>query len=196
VTDSIDDVLGFWFGELDESGRVGEAQRRRWFEKDPELDREIRRRFEDRHRAIGQGECEDWLDSARGALAYVIVLDQFSRNMFRGTPAMFSSDSQALAAATSAIERGLDRQLEPELRAFLYMPFMHAEDRRAQRRCVELFSQLRDEEGERFSGNVRFAELHRDIVERFGRFPHRNPILGRTMTSVEQQFLDEGGPSF
>lgn len=173
------DVLEFWF-----------ADKARWWKKDPAFDAEIRERFGELHAAILRGQWEALRETARGALAYVIVLDQFSRNMFRGTARSFASDTQALEAARAAVERGLDRELSVSERGFLYMPFMHSEALADQDRSVALFSGL----GE--SGSVSYAEKHRDIVLRFGRFPHRNEILGRASSPEELAFLSEPGSSF
>jgi uncharacterized protein (DUF924 family) len=175
----MDEVLEFWF-----------ADPARWWKKDPAFDTEIRRRFSDLHAAIERGEHEDWLDTPRGALAYIIVLDQFSRNMFRGTARMFASDAQALAAARAAIDRGYDAALPPAERGFLYMPLMHSEDLADQERCVELFQAFAG------SDQVRYAQQHREIIRRFGRFPHRNEVLGRASTSEELEFLTQPGSSF
>jgi uncharacterized protein (DUF924 family) len=174
----MDDVLSFWFADAS-----------RWFKKDRAFDAEIRERFGALHEALERGEHEAWLDSPRGALAYVIVLDQFSRNMFRGTARSFASDARALKAACAALDRGFDRELSPPERGFLYMPLMHSEALADQERCVELF---RPEGAER----LRYAEMHRDIVRRFGRFPHRNEILGRPSTPEEIEFLKQPGSSF
>jgi len=175
---SIGDVLTFWF-----------ADPQRWWKKDPAFDAEIRDRFQTLHDAIGRDEREDWLESPRGALAYVIVLDQFSRNMFRGSACMFESDVRALAAARRTLDRGIDQSLSSDERMFLYMPFMHSEDIVDQDRCVELFASSSQE-------SARYAERHRDIVRRFGRFPHRNALLGRPSTSAELEFLKQPGSSF
>jgi len=191
----IADILEFWFGPTWRDGTVSDADRKRWWVKSPELDEEIRESFAETHGEIVAGNRENWLESAEGALAYVIVLDQFSRNMFRDSAAMYANDARATAAAGAAVEAGFDRQLSDTLRMFLYMPFMHAEDLAAQNRCVELFEALATE-SERFRGNVGYAVQHRDIVAEFGRFPHRNKILDRAMTPEEQRFLDEGGATF
>ena len=175
----MDEILEFWF-----------ADPGRWWKKDPAFDAEIRSRFSDLHESIERGEREDWRETPRGALAYVIVLDQFSRNMFRGTSRMFASDAQALAAAHAAIERGYDQALAPAERTFLYMPLMHSEDLADQERCVALFQSVAAPDP------VRYAEQHRDIIRRFGRFPHRNEILGRASTPDELEFLTQPGSSF
>jgi uncharacterized protein (DUF924 family) len=174
-----DDVLAFWF-----------ADPARWWRKDPAFDAEIRTRFHDLHRAVAAGAREDWRATPRGALAYVVVLDQFSRNMFRDTAGMFASDAQAVAAARAAVDRGDDRALADTERMFLYMPLMHSEDLADQDRCVDLFRAL----GRSYELN--YAEQHRDIVRRFGRFPHRNQLLGRASTPDEVEFLKQPGSSF
>jgi uncharacterized protein (DUF924 family) len=173
-----DDVLTFWF-----------ADPGRWWKKDPALDAEIRGRFLALHDAVVRDDREDWLETSRGTLAYVIVLDQFSRNMFRGSARMFENDPRALAAARRALDRGFDRDLSGDERAFLYMPFMHSEDIADQDRCVGLFSSALHQW-------LAHAEGHRDIVRRFGRFPHRNALHGRPSTSEELEFLKQPGSSF
>ena len=196
----IDEILEFWFGPIDEAGQASDAFAKRWWTKDPEFDETIRRRFLSVYDAVQAGRHEDWLSSARGRLATIIVLDQFSRNMFRGTARMHEADAWALDIALSGIDLGFDRALPGDLRAFCYMPLMHAESRAAQDACVRLFrdfaAELPGPEGDRIRGNLRFAEQHRDIVARFGRFPHRNAILGRVPTEDEQRYLDEGGATF
>ena len=176
---SPDDVLEFWFGQPPE----------RWFRKDPVFDQEIRDRFGRVHDELALGEHDDWLATPRGRLAAVIVLDQFSRNMFRDTAGMFASDPRALEIALEGIARGDDRTLPEAQRSFLYMPLMHAEDREIQERSVALFGALGGD-------GAKYAEMHRDIVQRFGRFPHRNAILGRTSTPEEVEFLTQPGSSF
>ena len=175
----IDDVLDFWF-----------ADPARWWRKDPAFDAEIRQRFEALHTAIERGDHEAWRQTPRGALAYVLVLDQFSRNMFRDTAKSFASDAQALAAAKDAIDRGFDAQLTPAERTWFYLPLMHSEALADQERCVALFQTIDAPE------NLDFAKKHRDIIVRFGRFPHRNAILGRPSTPEELEFLTQPGSSF
>jgi len=197
---SSEDVLSFWFGELDEHGLASQETSAKWFTKSAAFDDEVRARFGDLHAAIARGENESWLDDARGRLAYVVVLDQLSRNMFRGTKEMFAFDERALAAAASGVENGHDRPLACAERTFLYMPFMHAESLDAQERCIELFrglaEDLSDPARSRVLNNVDYAVRHRDIVARFGRFPHRNELLGRPSTEEESAFLKEPGSSF
>ncbi|MBT8494746.1 MAG: DUF924 domain-containing protein [Deltaproteobacteria bacterium] len=194
------DVLDFWFGDLDESGSADAEHSKQWFKKDPEFDAEIRTRFESSYQAIASGEREDWLSKPEGALAYVIVLDQFSRNMYRDSAQMYAADDRALTAARQAITAGFDAQLPSDQRVFLYMPLMHAEDREAQAECVshmeKLVAELGADPDSRAAANLKYARWHQDVVDRFGRFPHRNPILGREHTPEEQSYLDEGGHSF
>jgi uncharacterized protein (DUF924 family) len=193
-------ILGFWFGALDDLGRANDATQARWWSKDPAFDEQIRQRFEQTHAAVARGERDEWLLTPRGRLAYITVLDQFSRNMFRDTAGMFATDSLALRAALTGIDAGMHRQLVLDERGVFYMPLMHSEDLATQERCIALFQELANE----VSGSARasmlsrvgFAERHRDIVKKFGRFPHRNAILGRASTPDEQDFLAGPGSSF
>lgn len=169
----VDDVLEFWFDELKPED---------WFAKNEQLDARIRERFGALHESLSTGAIAV-PETPRGCLAAIIVLDQFSRNIHRGTRAAFASDARALSLAQHALERGYDRELALPERKFLYMPFMHSENKEMQARCVELFAAIDDAE------SLRYAIEHRDIVERFGRFPHRNPILGREPTPEEAEFM-------
>lgn len=195
-----EDILLFWFGQLGDDGRADEAHAARFWRKDAEFDEEIRRRFGATYDAVRRGEHDDFLESARGRLAYVIVLDQFARNMFRGSARSFEADAQALRAAREGVERGHDRQLRGEERVFLYMPFMHSESLADQERCIELFRAFRDESSgklrEALDNNVGFAIRHRDIIQQWGRFPHRNALLGRASTADELAFLQQPNSSF
>jgi uncharacterized protein (DUF924 family) len=170
------DVLAFW--------RAAGAAR--WFKKDEEFDRTFRDRFLAAHEAAARGDLDAWMDSADGALALCIVLDQFPRNAFRGSARMFAADAKAREVARAAVNSGWDEQVDTDLRQFFYLPFMHSESLADQDLGVELSSRIGPD-------SRRWAVLHRDIVARFGRFPHRNAILGRTTTAEEQKFLDEGG---
>lgn len=170
-----EDIVRFW----------RHAGPQRWFKKDAAFDAEFKARFEAAHHAAATGALDGWTASAEGALALLVLLDQLPRNAWRGSGHMFATDGKALAVARGAIEAGFDQQVDATLRAFVYMPFMHSESLADQERCVALCADLPD--------NLRFAILHRDIVQRFGRFPHRNDALGRTTTPEEQRFLDEGG---
>lgn len=194
------ELLEFWFGELDSDGRADAAHVQCWWSKDEAFDDLVRARFLAAHEAVSAGDHEGWLDEPRGRLAYVVALDQLPRNMFRGSERMFATDAQALAAAEAGLEAGQDRGLGIDERAFLLMPFMHSEELSVQERGIELFTAIRDElEGdarERIAANLGFAVKHRDIVARFGRFPHRNALLGRASTPEELDFLTQPGSSF
>lgn len=167
-------VLDFWFAP---------GMERRWFRSSPSLDRQIRDRFEVVWEAAAAGELDDWSQTADGALALVIVLDQLPLNMFRADPKAFSTEAKAIAICKQAVDRGCDRQLPIERVAFLYMPLMHSESLADQDRSVELF------EAAGLEDNLRFARHHRDLIRRFGRFPHRNAILGRRSTAEERDYL-------
>jgi len=195
-----EDVLEFWFGALDARGRADAEHTRRWFEKDAAFDQQIRERFGEVHAAAARGERDAWLGTTRGRLALVIVLDQFSRNLFRGDPRSFASDDRAFAAATEAVALGLDRTLALDERSFLYLPFMHSERPEHQKRCVELYTALLEEQPpelrEYVETSLRYDKRHQVIVDRFGRFPHRNATLGRSSTPEELEFLKQPGSSF
>jgi len=192
VQSSPAEVLAFWFGREGEPG-YGEF-RSQWFQKDEAFDREVTDRFGALYEQAAAGELDGWREEAESCLALVIVLDQFPRNMFRGDARTHATDGKALDAAKYAIEQALDRDLPPFQRMFLYMPFMHAEDARDQRISVGLFEGLAGEAGG--PDVVEYAVGHRDIVERFGRFPHRNALLGRETTPEEAEFLTQPGSSF
>lgn len=177
----IDDVLTFWFEEL------GPAD---WFTKSDATDARIRDRFLDLHAALAQIPAADLVHSSRQAMAAVIVLDQFPRNLFRGDAKSFASDAQARAIAIAAIDAGFDQGLTMDQRAFLYLPFEHSEDMADQDRAVELISALNND------NYTQYAIAHRDVIARFGRFPHRNEILGRASTPAEQAYLAEPGSGF
>ena len=185
-------VLDFWFGAPG-STEHGSA-RKAWFAKNDAFDAEIRERFAAPIEQALRGELDDWGDEPRSALAQVLLLDQFTRNIFRDTPRAFAGDARALATAEDAIARGLDRELEPYGRWFLYMPFEHAEDVAAQRRSLELFGALGNEMNE--PSGLLWAQKHADVIFRFGRFPHRNAILGRDSTPEELAFLAQPGSRF
>ena len=170
------DVVAFW----------REAGPARWFRKDTAFDAEFRTRFLGAHEAALRGEFDEWAADAPGALALLILLDQFPRNSFRGTPRMFASDAKAREIASEAVRAGLDAHVDADLRNFFYLPFMHSELLADQDLGVELARKLGDD-------SLRYASMHRDIIERFGRFPHRNALLGRATTPEEQRFLDDGG---
>ena len=187
-----DEVLDFWFGSEGEPGYGG--FRDEWFRKDPGFDAEVTGRFADLYEEAAAGDLDGWRDDARSCLALFIVLDQFPRNMFRGDGRTHAADSKALETSKYAVEHALDRELPAFQRMFLYMPFMHSENVEDQRRSVELFGRLADEPGA--PDVTSYAVGHRQIVERFGRFPHRNEILGRQTTPEEAEFLKTEGSSF
>ncbi len=187
-----DEVLDFWFEHEDEPG-YGEF-REAWFRKDDDFDREVRDRFESLYEEAASGGLDDWREEARSSLALVILLDQFPRNMFRGDPQTHATDEKALETARYAVDHALDRELPVFQRQFLYMPLMHSEDLEDQRRSIELFELLAAEPGA--ADMTSYAVGHMKIVERFGRFPHRNDILGRRTTSEEAEFLAQPDSSF
>jgi uncharacterized protein (DUF924 family) len=182
------DVLDFWLGPPPHAAR-GE-----WFRKDPAFDATIRARFGDTLAAALAGAFGDWCATPHGALARVIVLDQFTRNVHRDTPLAFAGDERALATALDAVDRGLDRRLDKYERWFLYMPFEHAEDRAMQERSLALFGALAADTGD--AGALEWAEKHAAVIRRFGRYPHRNAILGRRSTPEESAFLAQPGSGF
>ncbi len=171
------DILAFW----------REAGRERWYTRDDAFDVEVRRRFLAVWQKAIVGKLASWEASDDGALALIIVLDQFPRNMFRDTPQAFASDGLARNVARRAIDRGVDTRVDPVLLEFLYLPFMHSEHLPDQLHCVALFQNTDNAE------NLKYAREHADIIRRFGRFPHRNRLLGRDSTEEEQAFLDKGG---
>ncbi|MEM9332082.1 MAG: DUF924 family protein [Pseudomonadota bacterium] len=175
---SSDDVLDFW-AELGDEG---------WWKKDLDVDAKIQERFGTLHQQACDGQLAAWETTSNGALALIILLDQFSRNMFRGSPKSFSQDALALEIAKRAIDKGLDKDCREELRVFFYLPYEHCEAIAEQEKSVQLQHSIRSSEE-----SLKAALEHRDIVRRFGRFPHRNPVLGRHTTPAEQAFLDGGG---
>ncbi|TCD16453.1 DUF924 family protein [Oricola cellulosilytica] len=172
------DVLDFWFDEL-------EAEQ--WFKKDEALDKTIVERFGALHTKIAEMPVADLARTPRRALAAIIVLDQFSRNMFRGSAKSFASDAKARDLAATVIAAGDDADMTVNERHFLYMPYMHSETLDDQDRSCDLFRKLGKENG------ITYAEKHRDVIKQFGRFPHRNDVLGRETTGEEQRWLDDGG---
>jgi len=171
------DILAFW----------RDAGPDRWYTHDDAFDAEVRRRFFGLWQRAAAGELSSWETSDDGALALVIVFDQFPRNLFRGDARTYASDTRAREAANRAIAGGVDARIDPALREFLYLPFMHSEHLADQLRCIELSRAAGHTE------SLKWAEHHADIIRRFGRFPHRNRLLGRATTLEEQAFLDQGG---
>lgn len=192
-----EDVLSFWFGP---PGTPPLAHAKKWFSRDDAFDAEIRARFGDAIHAASRGQLESWRASPRGRLAFVILCDQLSRNAFRGTARAFAQDALAVETTERALEAGDFDDLSSVERQFLLMPLMHAEDRARQRRCVELFEHIAAEAEPDMKDNaenaLKFARLHAGIVERFGRFPHRNAILGRATTPEEAEALKDPKSSF
>lgn len=186
-------VLDFWFLAPDNPGH-GQS-RAEWFRKDDAFDAQIRERFGALIDTAIDGGLRDWAATPRGALALILVLDQFTRNVYRDTPRAFAGDPQALELAVALTQSGQDQQLEPTLRAFVYMPFEHAEDLVMQARAVELF-QLLAQAREGYESMLDYAQRHQEVIARFGRFPHRNTILGRDSTPEELAFLQQPGSRF
>jgi uncharacterized protein (DUF924 family) len=189
---AIQSVLDFWFAPQ------GNAEhgtfRRAWFEKQPEFDGTCRTHFAGLLQDAATGKLDRWTETAEGALALVVLLDQLSRNIHRGTPGAFATDPQALALARRMVARGFDRVLDPVMRIFVYLPFEHAEDPVLQDESVRLMESL--PEASWRAEVVRFAHAHRDVIARYGRFPHRNAILGRTSTPAETEYLALPGAGF
>ena len=185
-------VNGFWFGDADDPA-YGQ-DRPQWFKKDPAFDTEIEARFLKVIDNAAAGHLDMMAESPEGAVALVVILDQFPRNVFRGDARAFAHDHKALAIARRAVERGFDAEVMAVMRKFLYLPFEHSERLDDQRRAVELFEALAGEGGD--ADGLHWAHKHLDIIERFGRFPHRNAALGRPSTAEEEQFLTQPGSSF
>jgi len=175
------DIVDFW----------REAGADRWFEKDSAFDDAIRLKFEASHHAAARGEYDDWIETPQGALALLILLDQFPRNLYRGSGHQFATDPLARRIAADAIERGHDRAFDNEMRSFFYLPYAHSEDMADQDRGVALCQAQADEAND--PELVKWAIIHRAIIQTFGRFPHRNRVLGRQTTPEEEGFLKLGG---
>ncbi|MFW5966014.1 MAG: DUF924 family protein [Persicimonas sp.] len=193
----IEDVLEFWFGSLERP--IEAEQQEKWFTKDPEFDDQIRERFGDDLERATRGEYDKWAETARGRLALIIVLDQFSRNLFRGSPRSWTQDLLAQKLTLEGLELGHDRRLRTAERVFFYMPLEHAEDLHLQELSVEKFEELAeevDDDGGDDPGWLEYAVRHHEIIERFGRFPHRNEVLSRPTTDEEAAFLKEPNSSF
>jgi uncharacterized protein (DUF924 family) len=176
-TPTASDVVTYW----------RDAGPERWFKKDPAFDDDIRARFLELHEAAAAGKLTAWETTAQGALALLILLDQFPRNIFRNDARTYATDPLARSIAAGALVRGFDAQVEPAMRSFFYLPFEHSENMADQERSVAFYKAIGD------ADNLKWAEIHADIIRRFGRFPHRNAMLGRQTTPQEQAFLDSGG---
>ena len=197
MSSPIDEVLSFWFGSVAavHTGEVPKENRSRWFSADEQTDSHLRSHFGEHVEKAGRGHYDEWADDSAGRLALIVLLDQFSRNIHRGTPRAFAFDDRALKHALDGIDRGHDQVVAPIARVFFYLPLEHAEELGHQQRCVELMEELVEDaprdRRELFEDFLHYAREHRDTIARFGRFPHRNPILDRTSTPEEQEYLEE-----
>lgn len=183
-------ILRFWFGEGADYGKV----HKRWFGKDPTFDALVTKRYQKLHQEMRDGAHRDWLDEAHDCLARIIVLDQFPRHIHRGAAEAFSTDAAALEAAKHLVDEGWDKTLLPVERMFAYLPFQHSESLADQERAIALYEPL--QAFPETSDTGRYAVAHRDIIRRFGRFPHRNAALARSSTPEEIEFLKQPGSSF
>lgn len=197
---SADEVLDYWFGHETDEANIAKEKQALWWGGSAELDEEISRRFAQARAAAIAGQLAEWECSPRGRLALIILVDQFSRNIFRGSTGAFEHDAMARRWCDEGIALGQDRALRGIERVFFYLPLEHSESREIQQRSIEQFEGLAatapDTQRELFAGYVDFARRHQKIIDRFGRFPHRNAILGRTSTDEELAFLKEPGSSF
>jgi uncharacterized protein (DUF924 family) len=191
----IEEILDFWFGQPGTEEAAYAHRRKFWFIKSSHVDQTICDRFLTVYEQAAAGDYDLWEASPQGTLALIIVLDQFPRNMFRQKPRAFATDSKALAIAKKAIAKGFDQILEPIQRLFIYLPFEHSEHLSDQEESVKLVQALCAVSSE-FGDCLDYAIRHRDVIARFGRFPHRNAILNRSTTSEEALFLQERGSSF
>lgn len=192
---TVESILKFWFGDPDDANSEYGQQRKVWFRKDPTFDQSIRDRFSSVYQDAAQGQLQHWQSEPHSCLALILLLDQFPRNMFRGTAQAFATDDQALATAQFAIAHHYDQCLHPVERIFVYLPLEHSENIEHQTEVVQLFQQLAATEPE-LESTLDYAIRHRDVIAQFGRFPHRNTILGRATTPEEAKFLQQSGSSF
>ena len=196
----INRILTFWFKEHELTAPQIDGRLETWFGEDPLFDQEIEREFSDEVEAASTGAIDYWSHQPQGRLALILLLDQFRRNIFRGTAEAFAKDKAALKLCIEGAMQKKDKGLTPIQRVFFYMPLQHAESRKVQAKSVEIFRKLAEAVSptyrETFETIAQFAELHRDIVERFGRFPHRNQLLGRENTPEEEEFLAGETSSF
>jgi uncharacterized protein (DUF924 family) len=200
MSDSLESVLAFWFGAPGSAAEIAGRQSKLWFGKSPANDQAVIERFAATLTAATAGRLDHWANTPRGRLALVIVLDQFPHHIHRDQPQAFATDPQALTHSLAALDAGEDRRLAPIERVFLYLPLEHAESLAMQEQSVSLYEQLAHEaaadERAVFDGFLDYARKHRDVVARFGRFPHRNAILGRPSTPDELEFLKQPGSRF
>lgn len=191
---AIDEIHQFWFASLDERGMSPVEQNALWFKSSEETDQICRKRFGHLVEAAMSGELQDWEASDRGLIALIILLDQIPRNIHRGTPGAFAGDARALTLAQHCITHGHHQRLPAIHQVFLFLPLEHSEDIEVQEECVELFRELKAITGlEAMEGYMRYAMAHRDVISEFGRFPHRNVILGRQSKPEELEYLDTHG---
>ncbi|HZY58871.1 MAG TPA: DUF924 family protein [Candidatus Binataceae bacterium] len=186
----VEEILEFWFGAADSTDR-----QKVWFAPDPAFDQACTAAFLADQERAASGQLDDWMDAPSSALALILLLDQFPRNMFRGTARAFETDAKARAAAKDALARQFDSALTPIRRVFMYMPLEHSENLDDQHESLRLFRKLGSEDAA-LAGFVPYAERHLEVIARFGRFPHRNAVLGRVSTPPEAEFLSSGGPHF
>ncbi len=195
-----DELLDWWLGPRDAAGAFEPERTRLWFSATPEVDRTIEDRFGDLHAAAAAGRLNDWADHPHGRLALVVLLDQFTRNLYRRTPRAFENDENARILVLEGLEQRVDEALVPIERLFFYMPLQHAEDPHLQARSLTLTRRLartvHPRHLEAYEGFIDHAARHLTIIDRFGRFPHRNELLGRTSTPEEAAWLARGGPRF
>ena len=200
MNETIDSVLTFWFGECRTSLEINNDRKSLWWSKDENIDQKIAARFSPLVVMVANGDLDHWRESAAGMLASIICTDQFPRNIYRGQEKSFAYDPVALALAQQAIATGVDQELPPIRRVFMYLPLEHSENLSDQQQCLALFTGLAetapDDEKELFDSFLDFARRHLEIIERFGRFPHRNKILGRTDSAEELEFLEKPGSTF
>ncbi len=196
-SDRAEAILNFWFGQPEDIDYS--RYRKAWFVKDANFDNQIRQQFLADTQKAAAGEYDPWQASPSTAVALLLLLDQFPRNLYRGSARSFATDAQALQVAQQLVATGADKKLPPAYRFFVYVPFEHSEDIAQQNRCVELMAELIKEVPELdpgLKGGLDYAIRHRDVIERFGRFPHRNELLNRQSTPAEVEFLQQPGSRF
>ncbi|MEH6582734.1 MAG: DUF924 family protein [Halioglobus sp.] len=194
MTETQNAILDYWFGNLDDSGLCAPSQQALWFKSSDATDQHCRDCYGELTRQAIAGELDHWADSDRGLIALIVLLDQLPRNIHRGTPGAFSGDARALALAQQTIVAGHHQRLPAIHQVFLYLPLEHSEDLEVQEECVELFDELVAITGhEMIAGFRQYAVAHRDVIAQFGRFPHRNAILGRTSSEDEVAYLATHG---
>ena len=196
----IDEVLTFWFMKKGLSAPQIDARMDVWFGDDQVFDHEVTKEFADEVERASEGELDHWAHEPRGRLALILLLDQFRRNIYRNTPEAFAKDKLALKLCVEGAAEKMDKGLSPIQRAFFYMPLQHAESRKVQRKSCEMYRHLAKDVSptykETFDTITQFAELHADIVEQYGRFPHRNKVLNRANTAEEDEYLSDDAPTF